>query len=113
MGRPLRPLRHMTARQSLLDASLGVHRNLLPGQRHWARENQIPSEKDFPLPYASTIGRQLTHKTIPRGVWLKSGARKSGMQEAAKSSQFVATAQQSWPRSNHFNKNCTPNVNLL
>jgi hypothetical protein len=47
MGSALRTLRHVTAGQSLLDVSLGVHRDLLPGQRNAALENQIPCEKGF------------------------------------------------------------------
>jgi hypothetical protein len=58
--------------------------------------------KDFPYALREHHWPSITHKTIPRGVWLKSGARKSGTPKAAKSSQFVATAQQSWQRSNHF-----------
>jgi hypothetical protein len=52
-------------------------------------------KKDFPLPYANTIGHQLTQKLFPKGVWLKSGARKSGTGSAAKCSEIVAGAQQS------------------
>jgi hypothetical protein len=43
-----------------------------------------------------------THKLFPKGVWLKSGARKGGEPKARKCSEIVAVAQQSWQRRNHF-----------
>src|SRR5882672_12894993 len=58
MGRPLRALRHMPARQSLLDAGLGVHRYPVSQVTHFG-SRETPH---FPSPWrASWPFRQRTY----------------------------------------------------
>src|SRR5215831_11232146 len=64
MRSALRPLRHVTARQSLLEVGLGVHR--VPAFRPMLSSigNQILRKRIFLMPYASTIDRELYAQTI-------------------------------------------------
>src|SRR5882724_13362262 len=50
MRRPLRALRHMPARQSLLDAGLGVHRYLFPKSH-----TSVPGKPAFPIALVSVV----------------------------------------------------------
>src|SRR3982074_2906000 len=59
MRRPFRALRHMTARQSLLDVGLGVHREpVSPANSSWTREirdSPSPSRAPWPSAYEGMI----------------------------------------------------------
>src|ERR1700737_1043547 len=95
MGRPFRALRHMTARQSLLDVGLGVHREPVSP----ANSCQTRKMQDFPSPSRAPWPSAYEGMISWRGV-----AKKRRAQEVAgiavKSSVSVATAQQSWRAGN-------------